>query len=219
MSLILIGTILSGLLCSKLLLLANVDRMIIRYPIVVFISYLFFFLFIRIWLSYIKDRERFIQNALDASDLSDVIDSIPDSSLLNAFDSGGGSFGGGGVSGTFGEPEESIIGDTAGAAAEGIADEGAIILIPLMLILAAIFGAAMLLIYQAPLILTEAAFEFVLAGALLKKAKEIDNPYWMGSVLKNTWKPFLITLSMVFAAALVFTHFFPEATRLAEIIQ
>ncbi len=104
MSLILIGTILSGLLCSKLLLLADIDRMIVRYPIVVLISYFCFFIFIRIWLSYIRHREKVIQIALDASgDMLSGIDVIPGSSISNVIEFGGGNFGGGGASGSFGD--------------------------------------------------------------------------------------------------------------------
>ncbi len=87
------------------------------------------------------------------------------------------------------------------------------------MLLAAVFGAAILLIYQAPFILSEAAFEFVLAGALLKKAKEIDNPYWIGSVVNNTWKPFLFTMLLVLVASGLLNHYFPDATNLRQVIK
>ena len=74
------------------------------------------------------------------------------------------------------------------------------------------------MIYQAPFILTEAAFEFVLASALLKKTKEIDNPDWVGSVFKNTWKPFLFTLLLACVAAGLLGHYFPDATKMTQIL-
>lgn len=43
MSLILIGTGLVGLLVSKILLVAHVDNIVIRYPIAVIVSYVVFF--------------------------------------------------------------------------------------------------------------------------------------------------------------------------------
>ena len=67
------------------------------------------------------------------------------------------------------------------------------------------------------MILSEAAFEFVLAGVLVKKAKEIDNPDWIGSVLKNTWKPFLCTLFLAIVASSIVSHFFPEAIKLSQV--
>jgi hypothetical protein len=88
-----------------------------------------------------------------------------------------------------------------------------------MLILALICGAGLFLIYEAPIILSEVAFEFVLAGALLKKAKEIDNPDWVGSIFKNTWLPFVLTLIFAVIGAFLLNNTFPEATKLSEIFQ
>jgi uncharacterized membrane protein YgcG len=103
MSIILIGTILVGLLSTKALLNANIDNVIIRYPLVVIISYLAFFLFIRLWLFYIKYRDRIINNALDLID-------IPTGSFTqDSVEFGGGEFGGAGASGFFEMPGGDII--------------------------------------------------------------------------------------------------------------
>ncbi len=50
MALILVGTVLSGLLASKTLLESGVAAMVVRYPLAVLLSYLAFFLFVKIWL-------------------------------------------------------------------------------------------------------------------------------------------------------------------------
>lgn len=47
-------------------------------------------------------------------------------------------------------------------------------------------GAGVYLLYEAPFILSEAAFEFVLAASLVSGTKRIDSSDWMGSVLKTT---------------------------------
>jgi hypothetical protein len=226
MSLILIGTILTGLLFSKLLLLAHLDKMSLRYPAVVLISYFCFFVFIRLWLLYIRSKGKVAEAALDVTaDIVSGIDDFPGQSASNVVEFGGGEFSGGGASGAFGETGvETILGDTsaglgeaAGEAGGSLLEEGGIILIPLMLLLAAIFGVGFLLIYQAPFILSEAAFEFILASALVKKVKEIDNPDWVGSVFRNTWKPFLFTLLLAGIASGLLNHYFPEATKLTQI--
>ena len=79
-------------------------------------------------------------------------------------------------------------------------------------------GASIFLIYEAPLILTEAAFEFVLAGVLIKQARAIDNPNWVGSIFKNTWKPFVCTLAIACCIAYVLSNIFPEASKLTDIL-
>jgi hypothetical protein len=230
MSLILIGTILSGLILSKLLLILHVDRMLIRYPLVVILSYLCFFIFIRLWLSYIRNREKIISNTLETTgDLLSSVDGFSGKSIAEVVDFGGGQFGGGGASGSFGDFGGSTImqnsakglGEAAGEAGASLFEfeEGGIILIPLMIVLSLIFGVTVLLIYQAPFILTEAAFEFVLAGALIKKAKELDSPYWIGSVFANTWKPFVFTFLLVVAASGALSHYFPEAVKITQIIK
>ena len=225
MSLILIGTILAGLLFSKLLLLAALEKMSIRYPVVVLISYLCFFGFIRLWLLYIRNREKVAESVLDITGDALSAKDIPSSGMPNV-GFGGGEFGGGGASGSFGDigasavlkSSSSGVGEVAGEAGGSLLDEGGIVIVPLMLILAALLGAGIFLIYQAPFILSEAAFEFILAGALVKKAKEIDNPDWIGSVFKNTWKPFLFTFVLTLIAALVLMHYFPETSKLSQIL-
>jgi hypothetical protein len=223
MSLILLGTIISGLLFSKVLLMANLENMVVRYPIVVLTSYLLFFAFIRVWLFYIRNRQEAAENAVDTT--ADILSNIDIPEPKIGFEFGGGEFGGGGASGSFGEigassvleSSSSGVGDIAGEAGGSLLEEGGIILIPLILILAAIFGVGILLIYEAPVILSEAAFEFVLAGVLVKKAKEIDSPEWIGSVFKNTWKPFIFTLFLAVILSTILSHFFPEAIKLSQV--
>jgi hypothetical protein len=110
-------------------------------------------------------------------------------------------------------------GDAAGEAATGIFEEAGVVLIVLGALLAVIFGAGAFLLYQAPLILTEAAFELILATSLIRGMKRIDNPDWMGSVLRTTIVPFLITLTVAVTAAFVGLLVHPEATKISEVIR
>ena len=213
MSIILIGTVFSGVIFSKILLFAGVEKITLRYPLVTILSYGCFFILIRVWLLYIKYREKIIENAVDAT-TDAVSGGNPSRDLTKTFECGDGRFGGGGVSGSFEDAgfssstDSSPLTDAAGEAGGSLLEEAGVVIIPLMLLLAAIFGAGILLIYQAPVILSEAAFEFVLAGSLLKKTQQMDSPDWAGSVLKNTWKPFLFTLLLVIIAAWLKLHFY-----------
>jgi hypothetical protein len=99
-----------------------------------------------------------------------------------------------------------------------LGDEG-IVLIALALLLLAIFGAGAYLVYAAPEILSEAAFQALLAAGLIKASKKMDRPGWMGSVLKATWVPFVIVLVMTGILGWVAQTHYPHATRLADIFK
>ncbi len=50
--------------------------------------------------------------------------------------------------------------------------------------------------YQAPAILSEAAFQAILASGLARTARNAHDPGWAESVLKKTFLPFAIVLLM-----------------------
>ena len=53
MTLILLGTVFSALIVSKILLIAGLNNMIIRFVIVLICAYLCFFLLMKLWLAYL----------------------------------------------------------------------------------------------------------------------------------------------------------------------
>ena len=84
-------------------------------------------------------------------------------------------------------------------------------------LLAVVFGAGIFLIYSAPAILSEAAFEFLLAGSLVKRSKKMDDPDWMGSVLRATCVPFAVVLVISIAMGWVLHEYYPEAARISDL--
>lgn len=70
-------------------------------------------------------------------------------------------------------------------------------------VVAAILGSAIYVVSEAPIILSEAAFEGLLAASLVKKARKIDDEDWIGSIFKTTWKPFATTLTVALIAAFI----------------
>jgi hypothetical protein len=243
MSLILSGSFVFGMLASKGLLLLGVNRMVIRYPIAVVCSYLAFFGFIKLWLAYVSSsahRKGFAETAADG--LGNVGLPLPSSggpsNIPKPFTGQGGRFGGGGASCFFEESPaetlsqtasstvsgagESVGGkavDVAGGAVSDIFDEAGKVLVILGVLLAVILGAGIYLVYQAPLILTDAAFNFLLATSLARKTRKIDSPDWMGSVFRATVWPFVIVIVVSVALAYVAQSAVPHATKLSEVIR
>ncbi len=149
---------------------------------------------------------------------------------------GGGTGGGGGATGAFDGPVTNVqaafvppsssaadsasgVGDAVGNAASGIfdLDDGWMILVAIIVLLAAVFGSAIYLIYIAPHILSEAAFDFLLGSSLIRSYRKINHPDWIGSVFKDTYKPFLVVLLISFAAAWVIHYVAPDITKISDL--
>ncbi len=228
MILILLGTILSGVIFSKTLLVLGLDHIIARFSIVLIFAYVSFFILMKLWLHYLTEsyrRSKIAENLIDTADATTSIPDLSSTSSVPNMSGHGGEFGGGGASGAWTEAGSvtetaSTVGETAteaaGEAVSGLADEGGIILIPLVILLIVLFGGGIYLIYEAPVIFSEAAFELVLATTLIKKAKSIDNPNWMGSVCRATWPAFALTLAITVIAGWALMAYCPQAIKITD---
>lgn len=233
MFLILTGTALSGVLYSKILLLLGLEHMLIRFLIVLVLAYLSFFGLMRLWLAYLtgSNQDRVTGDGL--LDAADLITEIP-SDMKPGMTGGGGTSGGAGASGAW-DPGPSVadaaavdgITDTAESAgnavetvgdAAGLAEEGGMVIIVLGFLLLALFGGSVYLIYEAPVIISEAAFELALAGGLIKRARAMDDPDWVGSVFRSTWPAFILTLIIALVAGWGLMTVCPEAAKVADVI-
>jgi len=240
MGVILLATGFSGVLISKLLLVLHVDNFVLRYALAVILSYLVFFLCIRLWLLYVSPKRTAKSNLTDWLDFP-TLSGGSTGEGVSALHGGGGKFLGAGASGSF-DAHSSIatetsvstiaegasggisgVGDVVSGAADAVGDEGGIIGIVVLAVLAAIvaviLGGAMYVILEAPAILSEAALEGLLAASLVKKTRLIDGENWMGSVLKATWKPFIVTLAFAILAGVILCAHFPEAHRISDILK
>jgi hypothetical protein len=231
MILILLGTILSGVIFSKILLVLGLDHIIARFIIVLIFAYVCFFILMKLWLHYLTKPYRKSKIADNLVDAADAISSIPyfsPASSTQNLSGYGGEFGGGGASGAWTEANgvaetASTVGETAteaaGEAVSGLADEGGIILIPLILFLIVLFGGGIYLIYEAPVIISEAAFELILATTLIKKVRSIDSPNWMGSVFRATWAAFALTLVITIIVGWALMTYCPQANKITAVFQ
>jgi len=161
--------------------------------------------------------------------VSPNVDCVADSGVGGT----GGDFGGGGATdywGTalpmqtqsYGSPAGSSVGGSGKSSGSGFdfdfGDE-VIVIIALALLLVVIFGAGAYLVYAAPEILSEAAFEALLAAGLIKASRNISRQGWMGSVLKATVLPFIVVLLMTGIFGWIVQKHSPRATRLSEVFK
>jgi len=242
MSLILVATVCAGFLATRGLLALQLENVLLRYPLAVVFAYLVFFVSVKLWLKYITPVPPQQKLRDDPTDPVDLLTDLPIPSPSGgslSFLGGGGGFDGGGASDTFGETGTAFsdsaagavdtgggigdaVGDVVGGVAEGLGDEGGVVIIVALAALAAlmavVIGTGAYLVYEAPFILSEAAFEFILAAGLLRGTKRIDSADWMGSVLKTTSIPFLMTLGLATLAGYLMHQYFPEVTRISELL-
>jgi hypothetical protein len=246
MSLILMATVCAGFLATRILLALNIENVVLRYPLTVIFAYLIFFISVKLWLKYVVPVPATQKAQSNSLDLVDVLPALPISgpsggsfSIGEAFHGGGGEFSGAGASGNFGDVQTAFadsgssvlsggidtgggIGDVAGeAVSSALGDEGGVVAVVLFAVLAAIMavvlGAGVYLVYEAPFILSEAAFEFILAASLVRGTRRIDSADWIGSVFKTTSIPFIVTLVLATLAGYLMHHYFPDVTRISEL--
>ena len=192
MSLMFAGTLAAALLTTRLLLLAGVHSLIVRYALAVVGGYLVFFVFVRGWIFYVTHL-RPGGSGLDVPDVS-------------------GGFGGGGGGGS---------GGGGGGSKWGVSldlDEGIWIVIALLVLVACLGGAAIWLVWQAPVILPEAAFEALLAAGLVKTARTSEARGWMRGVARSTAIPFVLILAAAIFLGWAVHHACPAAIRLADVL-
>ena len=222
---ILTGAFCAGLLATSVLLWNEVGILWIRYSISVIVAYLAFLLLIRLWLWYIGRVSRVAVDGTDpATDVAaellanlDVVAAAPQPL------GGGGEFGGAGATSSW---SEAAIDDGAAAASApssdlpgcGIDVDEAAVVVVLAALVFALVAAGLYVIWAAPVILAEAAFEAALAAALARSAKRIDRPGWAGKVWRATALPFVVVLLIAALAGATAQSYCPEATRLREVV-
>jgi hypothetical protein len=98
------------------------------------------------------------------------------------------------------------------------ADDGAFwILAVLGLVLLLLFGIGAYVVYQAPAILADAAFEVVLASGLARASRRLARAGWAGSLFRATALPFAAVLVGAGLAGGALDRLCPAASRLAEV--
>ena len=214
MTLILCATFGSGLLATKILLAIGVNALALRYALAVLAAYLAFLFLIRLWLFYVNASRGGFDFSGDGLDFGGGSRWSSDD-----FRIGGGRFGGGGASGSWGNAAVAQPVKSSGGSSFNFDfgdDDFAVVILFIALVLS-ILVIGIYLIYTAPALLSEAAFEAALAAALAKRAKQIHRPGWMGTVWRATVWPFVIVLALSIALGWFAQKRCPEARRLRDV--
>jgi hypothetical protein len=212
-----------GFLASYLLLHVGLNEMWLRYLVAFGIAYLAFLLLLWLWI------RTSAHDYTDFPDLSNLTPSCGDKGHSFAAYSGkGGDFGGGGASGSF-EPQidathfevassstdSGPVGEALGAVAE--ADSLAIPLLLLVLV-AALLVSSFFVIYSAPVLFAELLVDGVLAASLYRRLRGLETSHWLGTALRRTFLPFLLTAMLVSAAGWGLAIYAPGADSIGDVL-
>ena len=235
MSLLLAATMASGVLCSKLLLVAGLHSVLYRYPIAVIGGYLVFIGLARLWVAYVlinavADRGHIFASARSASssgiDLDANLGTVGHSSTGSGALFGGGDSGGAGASDVW-ESSSPQLSATPATGGNGGSfhfpsidldidfDDGFWILIVLGLLVLVLGCAGGYLIWAAPQILPEFALSALFSSSLTGAAKRAERQGWVVSVLRATYLPLLAILAVTIALGVVVHHHCPGADKLS----
>lgn len=213
-----------GLPSSLVMLPLGVETMAIRYPLALAVAYLFFLFLMWLWL-----RTK-AQDYLDMPDWTHALPGPRTSTRLPDFKSGGGGeFSGGGATGSFNGGATSLpsdassplgaVGDSLGAVAE--ADELAIPLFAITLVIGAVIGLALAcfyLVYLAPILFAEVLVDGALSYALVRHLRGQSPQHWLSSTLRRTALPFAATALFLVAVGSAMAAYAPHATSVGEVI-
>ena len=221
-------------LLSLALLHAGVHSMAVRYGVALVAGYLLYLLLVRLWVGCMLRRDWDVGDV--PSDTPGFSGSSGKSGAADAagFESGqGGSYGGGGAGGQWdggahlGELASPSSGtglpDVDLSGVDGL-DEGAIVVVPVLLVFAALLvavtgtGSLLWLVFGADLFLTvavEVAFALLMARTLYV----VEREGWLLAALRISWKPVLGALVTAVVLGAVADWFFPQADTLVQVLR
>ena len=208
----------------------GVDSLALRYLATLGIGYLGYLCVLRLWAAWLLD-----DSAGSSADLPDPTD-LPwpngrgGGNMPMPRSGGGGDFGGGGATADFGdlggEAAGQGLGDLAGGALEavGSADEGAIVVVPVVAIFligaAVFFGVgALAWLYFGWDVLLAVAVELAFSAVAARAAMGVEREGWLGAAVRLTWKPLLGALLCAVLLGASIDYFLPQAQSLPQAVR
>lgn len=234
MSLIVMAVVASGVLSSKLMLMSGFSALWLRYPVAVLCAYGVFLGLVRLWISWVMVQKTAMgvsggSSPGTSSGVSLDLDGFfqPGNSGGGPFSFGGGDSGGGGASDSWGIGDQdlgsAVQTSTGGSGSSWLpdfdfdfGDDGIWLLVLLALLALVIFFAGGYLVWAAPDILGEAAWQALLGGVMVRARKQA-RAGWMTGVLKSTVIPFALVLVAASVLGWQAHRHCPKAARLAEV--
>ena len=227
---------------SHVQMLLGVESLALRYFVTLSGGYLGYLLVLRAWAARLVRQERASHHDGSSLDVPDV--SWPSGSSGGGSGqvplprTGGGDFGGGGASGDYGGgwtqglssggsgSDSSALGDLASGAADAIgsADEGAVVVVPVVAIFligaAIIFGAGSLaMLFFGWDVLLTVAVEIAFSVATARAAVGVEREGWLAAAVRLTWKPLLGALVCAVVLGATIDHFMPGVQSLPQAVR
>ncbi len=232
-----------GFLTSYGLLKAGVTAMALRYPVALGAAYLAFLGLLAIWLRryqlrHDQARRGTRPNADDPWSGIDVVDipfGLPEfgDSAPDDFGGGGGFAGGGaggripgvvnvarGSSGVPSAARSSVAGGDKGPSFGldlGALDEGAWVLIPAAIAAAVALGAAIYVVYIAPVLFAELLLDAALAAGLYRRLKGVQGQHWLRSAVRRTVGPALVAAVLLAISGALMQTVYPGASSIGRV--
>jgi hypothetical protein len=236
MSILLALTGASGFLVSFLLLKAGVDSMALRYPVAVMVAYGVFLLLLRVWLAIQRDGWRDVVDVPDADMVELALDGVTSvgRGAGGGFSGGGGSFGGAGSTTNFqapaplasSPPPAPMAVKSGGSKGFGIdldfdLDEGGFLVLLAILILAvAVMGAAVYVLWTAPVLLAEVLVDGLIMTGLYRRLRKTEEPaHWLLGAVRRTWIPALAVAILFSIAGHLLQKAVPEARSIGPAVR
>lgn len=229
---------LAGLMGTGLLLrLAGIESLALRYALALPLAYLIYLGLLRLWAGYLLSNE---DAGPDAADALDLLPDLPlprgggSSAPLPRFEAGGGGdFGGGGATASFADASEGageiateVAGHTLkiGAKALDGADEGAVVIVPLLVVLAigallmTMLGLGVFALFGVD-VLMAVVLEVALAGLAGGFAWRRRREGWLRHAFNHTWKAALAMLLCGVLLGATLDHWVPQAQSLPHALK
>jgi hypothetical protein len=196
---------------------AGVHSLAARYALVLGAGYLCYLLLLRIWAgALVRKQER--------DSLNIDLPNIPNGKRGSCHADG--ASGEVGSSIDVGDGTGSALGDVISGALDGAsaADEGAIVIIPVLAVFMAVLAAALgagwlLLAYFGTETLLAAAVELAFAYTAARTAMRVEREGWLLATIRLTWKPlFGALIGAVLLGALI-DHFIPQVDTLPAAVR
>ena len=225
---------------AHLQMVLGVDSLALRYLITLSVGYVGYLLVLRAWAARLVRRDGSSgDGSVDVPDISWPSGNGPSGGgQVPLPRTGGGDFGGGGASGDFGggwtqglssggsSSDSSVLGDIAGGAADalGSADEGAVVVVPVVAIF--LIGAALILgagslamLFFGWDVLLTVAVEIAFSVATARAAVGVEREGWLSAAVRLTWKPLLGALICAVLLGATIDHFLPHVHSLPEALR
>lgn len=229
----------AGFLASYLLLHVGVRSMAVRYPLAAALGYAMFLGLVWVWLRRYRlkaqVRREHNRNHIDLDitelPLDQLFSSAPaPADHFEGFGGGGGFSGGGGGNDWTDAPTSfnavaPVPHSAGGGSASGGGgwdldlDEGALWLVPIAIIAAAVLCVVAYVLYLAPTLFAELLLDAGLAAGLYRRLLRIERRSWLVTAVRNTAIPACFVAAALALAGAIMQGVYPDATSVGAVVR